>query len=566
MIIGISAGRLDGAHRVVQSYTACIAANGAIPLIIPVTTDEDTLRRTLRRVDALLMIGGGDIHPCHWGETLLPESNTPDPIRDAYDLALARIAYQLSIPTLGICRGMQAMNVAFGGDIYQDIYSQQPDAHLLQHSQSAARCATSHPVDITPGSLLNIIVGADTLPVNSFHHQAIRRVADGWIASATAPDGTIEAIEHTHYTMIGVQWHPEELFDDDSRQNALFRWLLTEADIYHRARQIHNETAVVDTHTDTPMVWSPDTDLSAHHDENTIKVDFRKCADADLGALFMVAYLPQTAHPSDTDYHQRALEAHHTAIDTIRRLRLEVERHPDLVCIGKDYDIKKHSDEPRTQIYFGLENGFALAGSIDNVNLFYDLGVRYITLCHNGDNDLCDSARGTGTHGGLSDFGKEVIRSMNNLGMMVDVSHASDATIRQAIKYSKSPVIATHTSAHALCQHPRNMTDDTIRLLAQSGGHIHVCLYDYFLRNGGGATIDDIVAHILHLVKVAGIDHVGIGSDFDGGGGVPGCNDESQLINITTALLRHGMKPDEVKKIMGTNFNYFFSRHFPLPF
>lgn len=561
LIIAVSAGRLDGAHRVVDAYVDCIVAVGAIPFILPVTADEEQLRRALSHVDALLMIGGGDIHPCHWGESLMPESNTPDPLRDAYDLSLARLAYHLSIPTLGICRGMQAMNIAFGGTIYQDIYAGRPDDALLPHSQTSARHVTSHTVTITDHTLLSMVTGLDHFEVNSFHHQAVRDVAPGWIASAIAPDGTIEAIEHPLYPMMGVQWHPENLYSGHPEQHALFAWLVREADIYRTARRIHRTIPVVDTHTDTPMVWTAHTDLSQRQPADEVKVDFRKTSDGDIGALFMVAYLPQTATPSDTDYHARALEAHRTAVDTLSRLQSEVTKSPDKVLLGAERILPPDA-EPRTQIYFGVENGFALAGDIANVELFYRMGVRYITLCHNGDNDLCDSARGNATHGGLSDFGRRVIDEMNRLGMMVDVSHAADSTIRQTIAYSRLPVIATHTSAYALCPHPRNMTDDTIRLLAASGGRIHVCLYNYFLQHDGIADIRTICDHIEHLVEVAGIGHVGIGSDFDGGGGVPGCDDESQLIMITAELLRRGHSVQDVRLVMGEGFCRYYHDYY----
>ena len=173
---------------------------------------------------------------------------------------------------------------------------------------------------------------------------------------------------------------------------------------------------------------------------------------------------------------------------------------------------------------------------------------------------MCDSARGNNTHGGLSDFGREVIREMNRLGMMVDVSHAADSTIEQAIEFSTQPIIATHTSAKALCDHPRNMSDDLIIKLAKSGGRIHVCLYNYFLAKDGRADINTICDHIDYIVKLVGSEYVGIGSDFDGGGGVLGCNDSSELINITMELIRRGYSDDDIKNIMGAGFVKYYEK------
>ena len=304
------------------------------------------------------------------------------------------------------------------------------------------------------------------------------------------------------------------------------------------------------------MVWTETTDLGVRQNPEDVKVDFVKMQDGDVAMTFMVAYLPQVSL-KDADYKAKAQEAHDVAVDTFVRLREQVDRNPELVGFSSQFST---FNSQHSSVCFGLENGFALAGDIRNVEKFYNMGVRYITLCHNGDNDLCDSARGEGTHGGLSDFGREVIREMNRLGMMVDVSHAADSTIEQAIEFSAQPIIATHTSAKALCDHPRNMSDELIVKLAQSGGRIHVCLYNYFLAKDGRADINTICDHIDHIVKLVGSESVGIGSDFDGGGGVLGCNDSSELINITMELIRRGYSDDDIKNIMGAGFIKYYSK------
>ena len=555
--IGISSGWWEEAHRLVPAYVQCIVDAGATPVVFPVTDNEQILNNLLDMVDGLLLTGGGDIDPKYWGEELMPQSGKPCALRDEFDLALVRLARQRCMPVLGICRGMQAMNIEFGGDIYQDIYTQIENSEaLLAHSQGdQPRSEVAHEVELAPGSLIAKVMGKRVVGVNTFHHQSLRKIAPSCRAVGFAPDSIVEAIEVPGYKMIGVQWHPENLYKEYPEQKALFDWLMEEAEVYGRARKFHRMSPVVDTHTDTPMVWTESTDLGVRQDAEEVKVDFVKMKDGDVACTFMVAYLPQV-ELDDVDYKQKAQEAHDVAVETFNRLREQVDRYPEKVKFNTQLS---GLEAQSVNVCFGLENGFALAGDIGNVQKFYDMGVRYITLCHNGDNDLCDSARGKGTHGGLSDFGREVIREMNRLGMMVDVSHAADSTIEQAIEFSNQPIIATHTSAKALCDHPRNMSDELIVKLAQSGGRIHVCLYNYFLAKDGRADINTICDHIDHIVKLVGSESVGIGSDFDGGGGVVGCNDSSELINITMELIRRGYSDDDIKNIMGVGFVKFIN-------
>ena len=554
--IGVSSGWWEEAHRLVPAYVQCIIDAGATPVVFPVTDNEQILNNLLDMVDGLLLTGGGDIDPKYWGEELMPQSGKPCALRDEFDLALVRLARQRCMPVLGICRGMQAMNIEFGGDIYQDIYTQ-IESELLPHSQGdQPRSEVAHEVELAPGALIAKVMGKQVVGVNTFHHQSLRKIAPSCRAVGFAPDSIVEAIEVPGYKMIGVQWHPENLYKEHPEQKALFDWLMVEAEIYGHARCLHRESLVVDTHTDTPMVWTETTDLGVRQNPEDVKVDFVKMQDGDVALTFMVAYLPQVAL-DDVDYKQKAKEAHDVAVDTFVRLREQVNKYPEKV----QFNTQLAEFKPQSvNVCFGLENGFALAGDIRNVEKFYDMGVRYITLCHNGDNDLCDSARGNNTHGGLSDFGREVIREMNRLGMMVDVSHAADSTIEQAIEYSTQPIIATHTSAKALCDHPRNMSDELIVKLANSGGRIHVCLYNYFLAKDGRADINTICNHIDHIVRLVGSEHVGVGSDFDGGGGVVGCNDSSELINITMELIRRGYSDEDIKNIMGKGFVNYYSK------
>ena len=202
----------------------------------------------------------------------------------------------------------------------------------------------------------------------------------------------------------------------------------------------------------------------------------------------------------------------------------------------------------------GIENGLALEGRLENVAHFARRGVVYITLCHNGDNDICDSARGDKTHGGISEFGRQVIGEMNRLGLMVDLSHAADSSFYDALQISRTPIVCSHSSSRALCNHPRNLTDDQMKALSQKGGVCQITLYKGFLNGTSEATILDAMAHLDHAIELMGIDHVGLGTDFDGDGGVPGLADASELSLFTRQLLQRRYSEADIQKIWGGNF------------
>jgi len=221
----------------------------------------------------------------------------------------------------------------------------------------------------------------------------------------------------------------------------------------------------------------------------------------------------------------------------------------------------------------GIEGGHAIEDSLSALREFYRLGVRYMTLTHTNTNNWADSAGGIDSpaekrHGGLSDFGREVVREMNRLGMMVDISHVSDDTFRDAIETSQAPVIASHSSCRALTNVPRNLTDDMLKALAKNRGVVMINFYNGFINTeyakpgtpapgkpASAATLDMLMRHFEHAIKVAGIDHVGIGSDFDGVDGlVPaGMEDVSKLPAITYELLKRGYSDADVKKLLGEN-------------
>lgn len=569
--IGISANRKDGLSCIADTYVQSVLAAGGAPVLIPVLTDIEALTVLVEDLDGLIMSGGGDINPLYLKEEPIPQLQDVDTVRDEYDLILLRLATNRQIPVMGICRGHQLVNVAFGGSMYQDIYSQaispsndtaqavagsecsasvsSSGRTLLKHSQKMPREQVSHSVILTEGNTrLRSLLSSDRLAVNSFHHQAVDQVAPGFIATAVAPDGINEGMEHTEKNIFSVQWHPEALASNgDEEMLALFRHLIKSARLFREAKRLHQRIITLDSHTDTPMIFPGKFDIGRKEGG---KVNLPYMEEGRIDATYMVAYIPQGKRD---DASLEAATAY--AVERLKEVRRQAEIHPHRMGIAtSEADIFRLKQEGHKAICLGIENGYAIGKHLDNLRLFRDMGVTYITLCHNGDNDLCDSARGQGEWHGLSPFGKEVVREMNRLGMMVDVSHAAESTFYDVLETSTSPIIASHSSARALCNHPRNLTDDQLKALAAQGGVAQICLYKGFINEEADkASLSDAIRHIRHIVEVAGIDHVGIGSDFDGDGEVIGCSASNELINITVRLLEEGYTEEDIRKIWGGN-------------
>ena len=406
---------------------------------------------------------------------------------------------------------------------------------------------------VKENSTLYNIYKEDNLFVNSFHHQAVSAPGDRFRVAATAPDGIVEAIESTEFkSIIGVQWHPECMGDAGQ---PLFRWLITEAAAYRQAQQLHDRILTLDTHCDTPMLFPQ----GIHFDQRDprILVDLHKMTEGRQDATIMVCYLPQPkdgeSFASKVDFDVQTPTAYADLI---------FDKIEDIVSQNKPYislartpqDLYENKRQGCKSIMLGIENGLALGGDLRNVSHFADRGVVYITLCHNGDNDLCDSARGNNTHGGVSPFGAEVIGEMNRLGVMVDLSHAGEKSFYDALDISQTPIVCSHSSCRALCDHPRNLTDDQMRRLAAKGGVMQVTLYHGFLVSDGQATILDAMHHLEHAISIMGIDHVGLGTDFDGDGGILGLRDSSELLQFTRQLLSRRYSEDDIQKIWGGNF------------
>ena len=372
----------------------------------------------------------------------------------------------------------------------------------------------------------------------------------------------------------------------------------TEEQLIKRALEIHDRVLTLDTHADTPIrMIEPGFDLSERHDPNETgsKVDCPRMKEGGLDAVFFAAFVAQDIR--DDDNNERAKTLALQMIDAVVASTNQNSNDVGLALNPADaYELEKDN---KRAIYIGIENGYPIGGDITNVENFFNKGVRYITLVHSSNNDLADSAtdpKGP-EHQGISKFGEEVVKEMNRLGIMVDVSHGSDDVFYDAITFSKAPIIASHSNARAVTDHKRNMSDEMLELIAKNGGVVQLTMLSDYLRDKPEnpervaastklrtnmkptsemtssersemrkalneinkkfptplATVRDAVDHIDYIVKVAGIDHVGIGCDFDGGGGINGVFDASEVMNITIELVRRGYSEVDIEKIWGKN-------------
>jgi membrane dipeptidase len=369
----------------------------------------------------------------------------------------------------------------------------------------------------------------------------------------------------------------------------------SEEKISRKAERIHDVILSVDTHCDTPMrLVRGGFNPGVRNEKGCI--DFPRMKEGRLDAEFFAIFIgqgPRTPEAYEIE-HARTL----AAFDSIK---INVARYPEMAGIAlSGSDALKLKAEGRSAIFIGIENGYPVGNDITRIKQYYDLGARYITLCHSSNNDICDSStdKSGPEHHGLSAFGGEVVREMNRLGMMVDVSHMSDESFYDVLAVSTAPVIASHSSCRALCESPRNLDDEMLQALKKNGGVIQICILSDYLRQPEPnpeydakmmelrekwkamgptltdeqqeqrwaefselrekylklATVADAVNHIQHVVDIIGIDYVGIGSDFDGGGGIEGCTDVSMMKNITRELIRRGYGREDIAKIWGGNF------------
>lgn len=556
-VIGITANHEDIDATLRERYYKQVIAAGGVPVIIPPVADADVILGTLQHIDGLLLTGGADHNPLWYGEEPVGGLHHINAERDEAELLTVRLAYNRQIPMLGICRGIQTIAIALGGHVAQDItgksFHTSPSVSPVKHSQDADRSEPTHTVRVEKDSELYNIYKGEKLFVNSFHHQAVDNPGNRFRATAWSADGAIEAMESSEYkSILGVQWHPEWMGEEGL---PLFCWLVDKASEYNRVGKLHSRILTLDTHCDTPMFFHEGVDFTNR--DPRILVDLHKMTEGRQDATIMVAYLPQPkiGERFSSNVHFDVDSPFGYANLIFDKVEQMIAQQPQYLSIARTpsdlYMDKRHG---RKSIMLGIENGLALEHDIRNLQHFKQRGVVYVTLCHNGDNDICDSAKGCNTHNGLSQFGEKVVKEMNRLGIMVDMSHAGEKSFYDALQVSSDPIVCSHSNCRALCDHPRNLTDDQLRAIAAKGGVVQITFYNGFLRKAGEADIMDGIRHLEHAISVMGIDHVGIGTDFDGDGGVRGLASSSDVQQFTLQLLRRHYSEADIAKIWGGNW------------
>ena len=374
-----------------------------------------------------------------------------------------------------------------------------------------------------------------------------------------------------------------------------------ESSLRARAAALHRDALVVDAHNDvTTFLLDYDFDLGmdgsgtekrdatlywvrALHwilpepspEELRMDTDLRRLRDGGVDAQFFSIFVDSHFVPSDAS---EAGRSKRRALDMIEAVREQVRRHPeDLALATSTAELRAAVAGGRIAALMGIEGGHAIEADLENLSEFHALGVRYMTLTWNNANAWADSCYEE-RHGGLTDFGREVVREMNRLGMMVDISHVSDAVFADALETTRAPVIASHSSARALVDHPRNLSDDMLRAVASNGGVVMINFQEPFIDPEKGSSIPralwhlvsnfgyehsplSLVAdHVEHVVRVAGEDHVGLGSDFAGSFAMPeGLRDVSGFPNLTEELLRRGWSEPALSKFLGGNLMRVFA-------
>jgi membrane dipeptidase len=321
-------------------------------------------------------------------------------------------------------------------------------------------------------------------------------------------------------------------------------------------KRIHQSTILIDTHNDITSSTVDDGYVFGQRETNGKHMtDLPRMQEGGMAAQFFAAYVA-ASYAKDNQSADRALKM----VDTVLHDIVEKNSH-DVLFVTSSSGIRKAHEMHKVAALIGIEGGHAIEDSLRLLRDFYDLGVRYMTLTHTNSNNWADSSGDEHKpNNGLSPFGKEVVLEMNRLGMMVDIAHVADKTFWDALETSKAPIFSSHSSCRALADVPRNMTDEMIRALAKKGGVIQINFSCGFLKAGAGsggrprATLADVVKHINHVVEIAGVDAIGLGSDFDGISCAPeGLDSVDKWPNLTRALLEEGYTAEEIRKIYGEN-------------
>jgi membrane dipeptidase len=377
--------------------------------------------------------------------------------------------------------------------------------------------------------------------------------------------------------------------------------------VEEKARELHKKMLTVDTHCDTAFsLLRTDWKIGDRHDPSlraSGKIDLPRMREGGLDAEFFAAFVGQG--PLTPEAYAKAKDSALRAVEAVRKM---TEEYSSVIGLAVDpQGARRLKKEGKLTAFIGLENGYPIGRDLALIRLFHEKGVRYITLCHSSDNDICDSStdRRDPADKGLSAFGREVVAECNRLGMIIDISHASERSISDILAVTKAPIIASHSSARAVCDNPRNLTDGQLRALAKNGGVAQICFLSAYVKTPPviperekamkeleakygnirqiqdeavrakamaereavnrkfpqiRANVRDLVDHIDHVKRIVGVDYVGIGTDFDGGGGVVGCDDVSGMIHVTEELIRRGYTDREIEKIWGGNFFRVFQK------
>ncbi|PSQ82094.1 MAG: membrane dipeptidase [Bacteroidetes bacterium QS_8_68_15] len=326
--------------------------------------------------------------------------------------------------------------------------------------------------------------------------------------------------------------------------------LVRKDSLWRTALRIHYRAIVFDGHADTPTRMAEEGyDIGPRHAPAEAHLDLPRMKESGLDAVFFSIYVPSYLGEG----RRATTHARHLIRETKRQLQ-QYSRRAAFATTAEE--VRRLTREGKRAVLLGLEGGHALAASEDTLRAFREMGVRYVTLTHIGTHSWADAAGDVARHGGLAEKGEQLVRAMNDAGVLADLSHVSDSTYYDALRVSEAPVILSHSSVRALTPNERNATDEMLRALSENGGLAMINFYDRYVQQAGGgpAALEDVLDHIAHAAEVAGVEHVGLGSDFDGVPRLPkGLGDVTRLPWITHGLLKRGYSKKDVYKMLGGN-------------